>query len=349
MSVFASDLPEFDAFLSKAKDDKTLAMASGRGLPNTRFIPRNFLNEERLDSARIRSYSDALTTSGPMSFSEWSTRHNRYLLKNIFCSPGAGHDFRFVSRDDPKVCPETFRARLATTSLNKTDFDTFLIRIVPVADIEFLSGERGKDIFSLGEKWAADPTAGNPAAAELSRIFANAYISRHCKHRPAFAAFYEDFLDELRDPANTDWPNRLRDRLGLYHLNQWLAGGLPLPVFLFRYRVKEIPRHPGEADRRPIAIPVVIDSKLFEAFCPAPLELDRGRMLNLEHGADKEPARELLHLFMRMQVEHLFRVGYVTKPVPEDLSSARRDHLLWLELLSGRDGYGSATDADLLR
>ncbi len=348
MSAFATNLPAFETFLRKAKDNPSLEMAPGRSMSNMRFIPRNFLNEERLDPLRIATYAATITTSGPVSFREWSERHNLYLLKHVFCTPRSGHDFRFIPRNDPTVCPETFIAPLATAALETTDFDTFLVRVVPVSDLEFLSGEREEHIFNMGEQVLADGSHRSLAWYELSRILTKAYTSRECKHRPTFAAFYEDFLTDLRDPVNADWPNRLRDRLGLYHINQWLPGGLPRRVFLFRYRVKEIPRHPGEADRRPIAVPVVLDGRLFEAFCPAPQELDRGRMLNLEDGAADEPAREVLHLFMPLEVEHLFRLGFVTKPVPENLAIARRDHLVWLELLSGRTGYGSGTDADIL-
>ena len=50
---------------------------------------------------------------------------------------------------------------------------------------------------------------------------------------------------------------------------------------------------------------------------------------------------------MPLEPKHLFRVGTVTKPVPDYLGPARRDHLLWLRLLSGREDYAAATDSGL--
>lgn len=340
MSAFSTAAPEFDKFLASVKDDPALAPGSGGSLENTRFIPRNFLLEERLDPSRALTYAAVLPLGGLGNFAEWTTAHNNYLDKHVFIKPPALHDYHSVARNNPAVCPETFRAPLALVTFQGTDFDTNLIRLVSVADIAWLSNESEDYVFSLGEEVIADSRENNPARRELSRILEEAYTGPTCQHRPVFAAFYEDFLEALRDPANTSWPNELRDRLGLYHINQWQPGGLPRRVFLFRYAVRDIPRHPGEADRRPIALPVVIDHRFSEAFCPAPRELNRGRMVNLEDRALEEPAREALHLFMPMQVQHVFRVGQVTSPVPEDLATARRDHLLWLQLLADRDDYG---------
>lgn len=346
MSAFTT-APEFETFLIKASDDH--ALVSGRsGAPqNARFIPRNFLNEERLDPSRIASYGAALPPKGPRDFYEWESAHNEYLKAHVFPAPPAVHDYRVVPRHNPSVCPETFRMPSTMPTFQETDFDSYLVRLVAVADIAELSREKAGKIFSLGEQVMANPHQDSPARQALSGIFEDAFVES--QHRPVFAAFYEDFLEELRDPANRNWANRLRDRMGLYHISQLSPGGLPRPVFLFRYKVRDLPRHPREADRRPIAIPVVIDHRLFEAFCPAPRELDWGYTLNLEEAPDEEPVREVLHLFMPLQVEHLFRVGQVTAPAPEDLAAARRDHLLWLQLMSGRKDYALATDADLLK
>ena len=313
---------------------------------NARFIPRNFLIEERLDPSRAVSYAADLPAAGPVDFADWNRAHNEYLKHYVFVTAPAVHDYRVVALDNPVVCPETFRAASALLAFQGTDLDTFLVRLVPVADIAGLLNEKNEDrIFSLGEQVVADPSEDNPAREELSLILEDAYS--RCDHRPVFAAFYEEFMNELGDPANASWPDRLRDRLGLYRLSQLDQYGLPCRVFLFKYPVHHIPRHRGEPDRRPIAVPVVLDHRLSETFCPAPRELDRGRVLNLEANATKEPAREVLHLFMPMQVEHLFRVGRVTTPVPDDLALARRDHLIWLRLLTDREDYGSDTDADL--
>lgn len=347
MSEFENATPQFDAFLKRAKDDSTLDGRRNGAPPNTRFIPRSFLLEEHLDPSRVASYATFLPNDGAVSFDEWNTAHNEYLNRLIFCKPPGTHDYRYIEPDNPDICPETFRGRLALIPFQGTDLDTHFIRIIPVSDLAYLSGESAERIVELGTEVAADPSGSSAAHVALSIIFDTAFNGAVCDHRPVFAAFYEDFLDELDDLADTTWPDKLRNRLGLYHINQWQPGGLPRAVFLFRYPVRELPRHPDDADRRPISIPVVLDHRLSEAFCPAPTELGRGRLLNLKAGAFEEPAREVLHLFMPMQVEHLFRVGFVETPVPEDLAPARRDHLLWMRLEANREDYASETDDDL--
>lgn len=165
--------------------------------------------------------------------------------------------------------------------------------------------------------------------------------------RPVFSTFYEDFQAILEEPS-PNWTDQIRDRLGLFHINQWQAGGLPRRVFLFRYRVRDLPHQPGHAQTRLLAVPTVVDHRLSEAFCPAPRGLDRGRVVNLDVNLKDEPVRELLHGHMLLNASHLYRVGLVTTHVPRDLAAPRRDHLLWLRMLAGMDDYAAATDGDLL-
>ncbi len=358
MAAFKETAPDFHDFLMSMVNQSDFGFGTdahgGVGEPgNKRFIPRNFVMEEHLDSLRVDSYAEHLPRGGPADFGEWNLWHNRYLERHVFLNPPVMHDYQAVKRDDPLVCPETFRSSLAVFPFLETDLQTYLIRLVPAADIAWLlegkeSRENEEYIYSLGESIVADRRETNPAWQELSFLLEEAYTGPRCQHRPVFAAFYEDFIDDLNDPANTGWPNKLRDRMGLYHINQWQTGGLPRRVFLFRYAVKELPRFRGEGDRRPMAVPAVIDHRLCEVFCPTPREMDRGRVVDFTNGSGEEPVREILHLFMVPSVGQLFRVGEVTTPVPEDLGSARCNHLEWLRQLTDRADYGSITDRDLL-
>ena len=348
MSAFATVAPGFEALLATAKDNNALAPGRAGDPRNTRFVPRNFLIEERIDSARAAQYASALPPGRPASFGDWNAAHNAYLDGRIFVKPPASHDYHAVATDDPGVCPDTFRSPLALAAFEGTDLDTDFIRMVAVSDIGWLSGRREDEIFALGEQIAREPVRRTTATHDLAIILEEAFLGPKCDHRPVFAAFYEDFLDELRDCADTNWPNKLRDRLGLYRISQWFSP-FPRRVFLFRYPVREIPRRQGDADRRPVALPTVLDHRLAEAFCPAPRELRQGQLVNLEANSKKQPAREVLHLFMPLEPKHLFRVGTVTAPVPYYLGPARRDHFIWLRLLSGREDYAAATDADLFQ
>jgi hypothetical protein len=321
MSAFSSASPKFEAFLADAKDAPALAPGRAGDARNARFIPRNFLLDERIDDGRAASYAAVLPPSGLASFSEWNSSHVHYLEHLVFSKPPAGHDHRSVDTDDPAASPETFRAPLALTPFQGTDLDTYFVRMIAVDDLAWLSGRNDEEIFAFGQRVMANPDPTNPAWDDFGTILEEAFFSPYCDHRPVFSAFYEDFLDELRDPANTDWPNQLRDRLGLYHFNQW-SSSFPRRVFLFRYPVSDIPRRQGDADRRPVALPAVLDSRFAEAFCPAPRELRQGQLVNFQPGAPQQPAREVLHLFMPLEPKHLFRVGTVTTSVPDYLGSA---------------------------
>jgi hypothetical protein len=346
VSAFAIAAPGLEAFLAIAKDDPALGAGRPGDPRNTRFIPRNFLIEERIYSARAAQYAAALPPGGVASFGDWNAAHNSYLSSRIFIAPPASHDYHRVAIDDPGACPDTFRSPLALTAFQGTDLDTDFVRMVAVSDIAWLSGRNADQIFALGEQVVRDPARSTTEADDLAIILEEAFFGPKCDHRPVFAAFYEDFLNEFRDPADTTWPNRIRDRLGLYHFNQW---GSPFPrrVFLFRYPVREIPIRQGDPDRRPIALPAVLDHRLAESFCPAPQALPQGQLVNLEANSHSQPAREVLHLFMPLEPRHIFRVGTVTSPVPDYLGPARRDHLIWLRLLSDREDYAAATDVDL--
>src|SRR5690242_10027966 len=130
MSAFTTVAPTFEAFLSRTKDDPALAPDWNGAVENARFIPRNFLLEERLDRTRVSSYAGELPASGPGSFIDWQAAHNEYLKKHVFRRPPATHDYRTVPKDNPNVCPETFRADSALLTFRGTDLDTYLIRLV---------------------------------------------------------------------------------------------------------------------------------------------------------------------------------------------------------------------------
>lgn len=347
MSIFSVVAPKFEAFLETSKNSSAIVPGRVGDPQNTRFIPRNFLIEERIDSERAGHYAATLPSYTISTFEKWNEAHNRYLSERILITPPAIHDYRSVNTEDITVCPDTFRSSLSLSAFQGTDLDTDLIRIVAVSDIAWLSGYNEDEIFRLGELAVRDSNPSNQARNNIAIILEEAFLGPKCDHRPIFSAFYEDFLNELRNPADTSWPNHLRDRLGLYHLNQW-AGPLPRRVFLFRYSVREIPRRQGEVDRRPIALPAVLDHRLAEAFCPSPKELRQGQLVNLKASVTDQPAREVLHLFMPLEPKHLFRVGLVTTPVQNYLGPARREHLLWLRSLSGRGDYAMLTDIDLI-
>ena len=228
------------------------------------------------------------------------------------------------------------------------DLDTHLVRMVAVTDLAWLSGRTPGDIAAHGRRCVGDPNGGSGARGELDAVLEEAFLGPRCDHRPVFAAFYEDLMEELADRAGATWANQVRDRLGLYHLNSW-GGTFPIPVFLFRYPLRDVPREKGVtgASRRPLVVPTVLDHRFSEAFCPSPQVMVACQLVDIGPVPAKQPAREVLHPFMPMKAQHLYRVGEVNRPVPSDLGPARREHLEWLRLLSGDATHATGTDGDL--
>jgi hypothetical protein len=186
--------------------------------------------------------------------------------------------------------------------------------------------------------------AATPEALGLVQGVLRAW-NEACDLRPAFVTFHAEHEDLLgKTPAEDvpGWANILRDRLGLYHVR---SSGEPEPILVFRYRVGDVPELRGIGERRPLAVPTVLDGSLSEAFCPAPAAESSGRVLDLS-AADREPASEVLHPYRHLEAREIFRVGEVTEGVPEDLAKARRAHLL--RLRESYPEYASPVDADLL-
>ena len=101
----------------------------------------------------------------------------------------------------------------------------------------------------------------------------------------------------------------------------------------------------------PLLAPTVLDGEFSGAFCPAPENAECGYTLDLSVSLEAPliQRREILHPPVRWRCEHLWRVGTIARPVPEDrLRTARGLHLLDIRELLGRPDYASGTDEDLL-
>jgi hypothetical protein len=163
--------------------------------------------------------------------------------------------------------------------------------------------------------------------------------------RPVFAAFWYGVSDLFED-GPVDWADQLRDRLGLIRFNP--VGGRKIPVLIFRYPVRLVPKiAKARSDSRALAVPTVLDGDWSESFCPVPTGQAVGFAVDLSAGLDHR-AQEVVHPHVHFAVEHLYRIGYICKRIPDDLSEARLAHLLWVQDVSGRHDYALMTDGDLL-
>lgn len=161
--------------------------------------------------------------------------------------------------------------------------------------------------------------------------------------RPAFAAFY----DEVREESDSDdWPHLLRDRLGLGHYGH--AGRAPLPVALMRYSLADVFEVQNQR-RLPAAcaVPTVLDGGMHEFFFPVPREHPYGATLHLVPSQGGDLTAEILHCRIEYRREHLWQLGWITRPhrmTVAELRRARDAHLLELQVECNREDFGEALE-----
>nr|VFJ67252.1 MAG: hypothetical protein BECKFW1821C_GA0114237_101149 [Candidatus Kentron sp. FW] len=343
-ALFTNYDPDFASFL-----------AGTASLDNDHWpLARNFLLDERVSRGRAECYGKHGAIAGHESITAWRRCHEVYLEKEIFVRGDGEEPPRRINAQDPDICPETFRYPMAFSSLGGTS-GSHLIRVEKISDLMDTLNQSFEDVLA----WTMGALAKKPDPLQnldvLLRQFA---FQRDC--RPAFAGIWEDLSDlfgETPDEDPSHWADALRDRLGLYHYDPKQSSTAdpdkpgPIGILVFRYPVEVVPCLSGLDDgMRPLAVPCVLDGDFSPAFFPSPRESDTGHAMDL---ADIRPCdkltREVLHPAMRLQAEHLFRVGSITRPVnPNVIQDRRSFHLICLQERFDRSEYGQHTDRDLL-
>ncbi len=293
----------------------------------------NFRFEERVDQARQARYE---TEHGPAgsTYEDWLESHMDYLSGAVYAE-----------------LPETFlplnaAAALAPAVSSDLGGEQMLIR---VESLDHALGEtKVRSLADLEHILAIYQTQRQDSNTSVGE--AKALLQEVCRSlnqnpyavRPRFAAFAQELAEDI---AAVDWPLRLRDRLGLAHLPPASAYG-PHPVALMRYKVKDVATRAAKLGAaHPLAVPTVFDAEPYEVFHPSPREQDYGRTLNLAGYDDCDRlASEVLHLRIDYAPGHFWKVGAITTRVntePERLARLRGDHLACLQILSGRDDFGT--------
>lgn len=331
--------PGFRSFLEKL----------GNETGQYRMAARNFLLDQGIVDARRDSYQNSGAMMAHKDRKSWKGQHKKYLEQRVYrIGPSTGIP-RDIEQSDEDLCPETFRFIPSDSPFLSSDARLHLVRIEELSFISRLSGQPMDRIRDLARDVAENGTAatGFPALDSVLRTWA-----RNVQLRPVFSAFWEDLSDLFGarpedDPG--DWPDRLRDRLGLAHYDPVARRNGPIDILVFRYQVGALARiHELGADLRALVPPTVLDGDFSDAFCPAPSGATTGQTLDLG-GEAKQSCREVLHPSLAFTAEHLWRVGAISSPVDlASLDTLRGLHLLWLRAQTGIADYAAETDGDLL-
>ena len=314
------------------------AVAQDVARGNERFPARNMLLDEGVNIDRATPY---LNMAEPRVASKaWTEVHGDYMKSHIWLSRGkAHHGLDPVARqhaDTFSIKPDYSRygSALHSLTLVRCEDPRLIYKINKLSASSVLNSEG--DLLELIRNFLAkrnDPQLREKLQAELD-IYAE-----HADARPIFAAFEEDLQTDLDD--NAKWQDNLRNALGLSPLRKGDQ------VILLQYPVARVPPVPGSPSVRALVTPTVLDNSLSNAFCPSPANTETGHTVHLAP-EDFNPCREVLHPWIKWQVDDIKRMGEIRTPPPAGLDQARAFHLLALRELTGQSAYADDTDADLL-
>jgi hypothetical protein len=274
----------------------------------------NIWFEERVSLERQQVFENA--AAGASTADALRQRHTDYWKTRVT-----------VTEDTP----DTF-----VTALNPADLGSQVIdEYQTIVRLEALRRPLEKWSLSFKELENAHRRGDAPVLQHFLDVWNDSNIR---DHRPAFAAWKDEVLSELAVP---DWPDQLRDRLGLAHYTPASDG--PIAVALMEYTVREVK---AEAVRQGLPIcltaPTVLDSGPWPHFFPAPRDLPYGRAMSLDPVDDeKRLLAEMLHTRLTYLPRHIARIGHIMRPpAPRELKDLRNRHLLAVQVASGRADFG---------
>ncbi len=271
-----------------------------------RVVAENFLLEERLNAARENNYTALIGT--PTDFSAWNNGHQNYCSGKIKCLVRA-------------TVPETF------TDLNRSNFlygleaSQYIIRVENLNAL--LKVSRLEPETTTYERFIGRLLA-DKNDAEAKNVVTD--FLRSCNANRDFRPLFVGFWGEVRDLFETDdpkWPDKLRDRFGLGHLNP--LDGAPIPILVFRYRLSDV--NPVNHDVQ-ATIPTVLDSDFSPFFCPTPGKEQKGQILDLSatNVDDYCFSTEILHPFIEYESDFIYRLGHITRAPGSTCETACRIH-----------------------
>lgn len=297
-----------------------------------RALYENFAVEERVTDPRLHRYGSALGHAPLTDLNAFWRKHRTGYLD----------EHQFVEKDEGTV-PDTFNEALNGSNFwTGIDDNVVLYRLEQVSwALKGSSVDQAELERSIGEVTAKTGSMPDTARTLLQRVVDEWNERRNLY--PSFATTADEVSDLLAEP---DWANRLRDHLGLGHLNP--APGRTEAVLLMRYTVKEV-RAAKAARTQGFCIPTVLDGTLNPWFFPTPAHAgtegavyEQGRAVNLAPANSESDYRmglELIHSYLDYRPEHIVRWGVISRPHQADLAERRRWHLSWLQLNCDRDDF----------
>ena len=284
---------------------------------NDAAIADNHLFEERVSASRKEEYEAVVGV--PATKTDWSSLHDKKYLGAHVKIPG-DHDV-----------PTTFLAINDAALCRAIEGNQDIIRIENL-EYAFRQSSMPASIDALQTFLKERDTGKSDVLDLFMRDWNKARFNW-----PMFGTFYDIVREEAE---NDDWPHLLRDRLGLGYEGSDAA---PVPVALMRYPAKLV-HDKAKKDRRVaagFALPTVLDGDLNPFYFPAPAGHPYGATLNLSASWSDRLTAEILNLRIDYRPEHIYKVGYIRRPVAfGGLRKRRNQHLHLLRTETGKADFG---------
>jgi hypothetical protein len=309
------------AFQGKQPFFAFLRGAAGVAVITEAAPAENYILDERVSESRE---TDFLSLSGfdkaqPASRADWYEQHTNYTrLRVARC--GSPHGALAV----------TFTSENIGASLDVNPAED----VVRVETIEGLCGLAqwlsAADARALIQRMLDARGAGQPipldVEAQLKKWLKKANDSKDS--RPSFVAPFAEVEPLLKRP---DWPNRLRDALGLGHIRATSAGDKP--ILLMQYSLERVRvEYFGAIVAAWAASPTVLDDVAQAGpsphFFPAPASASSGYGFTVDLDvSDATFKREFLHAPIAYELRDIQRIGLVTTDVTmKQIENARSLH-----------------------
>ena|GEM_PF-2181213 len=178
-----------------------LSAASESGDYEERACARNFLLDERPPQEALDLYKPHFTSGAVLDMDDWYSRHHGFALEQIFLDPGESD------------APVTFRPLNDRNRVTQIDERLDLIQ---VEQGEWPCSLRGDSFVEIADRIKRF-RAGDDAARGFLQGLCNAWNAERDR-RPAYVTTEIQVEDILADGVE-DWAVRLRNRLGLSHLD----------------------------------------------------------------------------------------------------------------------------------
>jgi hypothetical protein len=306
---------------------------TGLSLEPESAIINNYYFDENIPMRRRLAY-EPKAPNDIVTFNDLVAYHTDYVKLAIYAIPGG--------------VPETFSNINSDAHIWPKDLgpDGSGLKLIHIRDLSSIAADHYNDdpqklvddLNLMIHHFRNSTGADNDRAKRRLRNWLRNHLNSK-QERPVFATLQSDVDKDISEP---DWQIRLYQRLGLAHLQSRKR-----PVLRLNYRVSEVMRRARDVGASAgMAIPTVLDHKLFEWFFPTPAQpgsrVHPGWAVELGAIHDRTRAREIVHISIEYQVSHLESAAVLdcsSLPI-YSLKMSRNSHLAFLRKEYIRPDYG---------